>query len=301
MSDKKYLWWTLAGVGGAAALGAVLRGPIASQVERARSKIVGREHDIMGAVAKGIALLPKPVRYHVIDRAGVLLGQRDELTPPHWMFHDADRMDGSHNVREFITIGESTISWMIQCGLKPTDRVLDVGSGIGRMALPLTQHLTGRGSYDGIEIDPFKVRYCRRTVGWRHPNFRFHHADVFNKYYNPHGRLPAAEYRFPFADESFDFVFLVSVFTHMLPADLEHYVSEIARVMAKGATCIASFWLTEKKQGFWLTKEQGPPLHDYSEFCEIYRLEEPGHGVIYVESYVRDLYRGAGLAINDIN
>jgi len=43
---KKYLWWTLAGIGGAAALGALLWGPIASQVERARYKTVRRDRDI---------------------------------------------------------------------------------------------------------------------------------------------------------------------------------------------------------------------------------------------------------------
>jgi hypothetical protein len=43
---KKYLWWALAGIGGAAALGAVLWGPIASQVERARYKRVARHRDI---------------------------------------------------------------------------------------------------------------------------------------------------------------------------------------------------------------------------------------------------------------
>ena len=43
---KKYLWWAVAGIGGAAALAAVLWGPIASQVERARYKIVARDRDI---------------------------------------------------------------------------------------------------------------------------------------------------------------------------------------------------------------------------------------------------------------
>jgi hypothetical protein len=44
--NKKYLWWALAGIGGATALAAVLWGPIASQVERARYKIVARDRDI---------------------------------------------------------------------------------------------------------------------------------------------------------------------------------------------------------------------------------------------------------------
>src|SRR3954454_11455559 len=43
---KKFLWWGVAGVAGVAALGAVLWGPIASQVERARYKTVRRERGI---------------------------------------------------------------------------------------------------------------------------------------------------------------------------------------------------------------------------------------------------------------
>jgi hypothetical protein len=44
--NKKHLWWALAGIGGAAALGALLWGPIASRVERARYKVVARDRDI---------------------------------------------------------------------------------------------------------------------------------------------------------------------------------------------------------------------------------------------------------------
>jgi SAM-dependent methyltransferase len=187
------------------------------------------------------------------------------------MFSDPDRLDGSHNVREFISIGDSTISWLISEGLAPTHRVLEVGCGIGRMALPLTRHLSNGGSYDGIEITFDKIRYCKKTIGRRYTNFRFHQANIYNKYYNPYGKLHASEYRFPFDDETFDFVFLSSVFTHMLPADMEHYLSEIARVLVKNSKFISSFWLTEVKIG--------SPYYDYSDVCEIYRKEEPEHGL----------------------
>jgi hypothetical protein len=43
---KKHVWWALAGIGGAVALGAVLWGPVASQVERARYRRVARYRDI---------------------------------------------------------------------------------------------------------------------------------------------------------------------------------------------------------------------------------------------------------------
>ncbi|MGD9616479.1 MAG: heme-binding protein [Alphaproteobacteria bacterium] len=44
--NRKQLWWTAAGIGGSLALGAVLWGPIASQVERARYKVVHRKRNI---------------------------------------------------------------------------------------------------------------------------------------------------------------------------------------------------------------------------------------------------------------
>ena len=217
-----------------------------------------------------------------------------DLVPPNWMFSDPDRVDGSHDAQEFISIGESTAGWFIEYeGLASNHRVLDVGCGIGRMARPLTRHLMNGGSYEGIEIAPYKIAYCRETIGARFPNFRFHHADVFNKYYNPEGKTKACEYRFPFTENSFDFVYLVSVFTHMLPADMEHYLSEISRVLKPGAKCIASFWLTDKLLGH--------PYHFYSEVCEIYRLEEPEHGVIYREDYVRELYSEYGLELRNLS
>jgi SAM-dependent methyltransferase len=225
----------------------------------------------------------------VADELGLLLGQRDELTPPYWMFSDPDRLDGSHNVREFVSIGESTVSWLISEGLAPSHRVLEIGCGIGRMALPLTRRLTNGGSYDGIDITLDKIHYCKKTIGRRYTNFRFHQADVYNKYYNPCGKLQASEYRFPFDDKTFDFVFLISVFTHMLPTDMEHYLSEIARVLVRGAKCISSFWLTDVKLG--------SPYYDYSEVCEIYSKEEPEHGVFYIEEFVRSLYRRYGLTV----
>jgi len=48
------------------------------------------------------------------------------------------------------------------------------------------------------------------------PQFRFQHADLFNTAYNPRGVQQAAQYRFPYEDDSFDFAYLGSVCTHLL-------------------------------------------------------------------------------------
>jgi SAM-dependent methyltransferase len=157
------------------------------------------------------------------------------------------------------------------------------------MAIPLAGYLQ-QGTYHGFDIEKWKVAYCRRTVGHIRPDFAIHHADVFNKYYNPKGRFRASEYRFPWDDERFDFVLLTSVFTHMLPADMEHYLSEIARVLSPGAKCVITYFLSDSKNR--------PPSHSVSDVCEVHDLDFPEHGVFYLERFVMtELYEKHGLQI----
>src|SRR5262249_6440676 len=50
------------------------------------------------------------------------------------------------------------------------------------------------------------------------------------------------EFVFPYADASFDFVFLTSVFTHMLPAEVAQYLREVRRVLRPAGRCPAAFF-----------------------------------------------------------
>ena len=79
--------------------------------------------------------------------------------------------------------------------------------------------------------------------------FRFAVADVHNGQYNPDAETQASEYTFPYGDEEFDVVVLTSVFTHMLPDDVAHYLDEIARVLKPGGrTLITWFLLNEETE-----------------------------------------------------
>src|SRR5206468_983780 len=98
------------------------------------------------------------------------------------------------------------------------------------------------GSYDGLEVAADGVRWCADTITPVLPHFRFHHADVYNSVYNPSARRRPRAYRFPFADATFDFAFLTSVFTHLLPHDAAHYLSELARVLRPGGRLFATFF-----------------------------------------------------------
>ena len=134
------------------------------------------------------------------------------------------------------------------CELQPSDHVLDVGCGVGRMAIPLVDYLGSGGRYEGFEnVADDGTNWCTENISVRYPNFSFAHADIYNARYNPGGSIQSAEFVFPYEDESFDFAFATSVFTHMLPADVEHYLLEIARVLKPTGRTLTTFFLLNEE------------------------------------------------------
>jgi ubiquinone/menaquinone biosynthesis C-methylase UbiE len=222
------------------------------------------------------------------------LSLRDQLTPPKKMIfvgHGDFKKTGDEFLQYFIEKG----------GLKPDDQVLDVGAGIGRMALPLTEFLSEKGSYDGIDIVPKGIHWCSKKITPLFPKFQFHLADIYNQLYHPKGKQQASAYRFPFNDASFDFIFLTSVFTHMLTDDMENYLSEITRVLKPKGKCFITFFLLnegsysciEKKLSmFNFEKQSGKCYYNIAN-------KRPEDALAYKETYIRELFARYGLEINE--
>lgn len=209
---------------------------------------------------------------------------------------------GQHFLGHFVELG----------GLKPHHRVLDVGCGIGRIARPLAAYLNAQGSYEGIDIVQTGIDWCRANITPLRPNFRFHLADVWNEFYNPAGRHRARAYRFPFPSRSFDFALMTSVFTHMLPADLENYLSEVARVLKPGGRCLITFFLHSATTAerirdggcaFKLPYRVGRPPRpigcdpEYGD-CSTETETEPERVVAYEERWVFDQFALRGLSLD---
>jgi SAM-dependent methyltransferase len=200
---------------------------------------------------------------------------------------------------DFAEMGKKLLRQFIEyAGLEPHERVLDVGCGAGRAAVPLTAYLDERGSYRGFDTYPFGVDWCREHITPVRPRFVFEHADVFNKLYNPYGKTPASEFRFPYEDASFDCIVASSVFTHMLPADMTRYFAEMARVLAPGGRSFITYYLLGDESKLRLSEGGREPSfkHRYGSFY----VEDPDSmedAVGYEESFVRTMYARENIEI----
>jgi ubiquinone/menaquinone biosynthesis C-methylase UbiE len=217
----------------------------------------------------------------------------DEMIPP-----EAMNFVGGGNFKE---IGDEFLRLFVELGgLQPHHRVLDVGCGIGRMAIPLTQYLSEKGRYEGFDVVTHGIEWCQARISTRYPHFRFQLANVVNQLYNQKGKRSASRYKFKYWRRSFDFVFLTSVFTHMLQDELENYLSEVKRVLVTGGTSfITMFLLNEESEGLLKAGRGNIQFPHPVGQCRVQRMDVQEHAVAYPEQFVRDLYAKYGLEIQE--
>lgn len=219
--------------------------------------------------------------------------QLDPLVPPNRLiFVGGNRSD-------FRRIGDKWLGTMIEVGgLKPTDHVLDIGCGVGRMAVALSTYLRTDGSYDGFDIVREGVEWCQRKITPRFTNFRFRFVNLQNPLYNAAAATRACDFAFPYEDGSFDFVLLASVFTHLRAEDTAHYLCEVRRVLRPGGRCLASFFLLNEETEALIA--EGGARFDFKHAVGPCRTADPAApetAIGYPEPLARRLHEEAGLLI----
>jgi SAM-dependent methyltransferase len=203
---------------------------------------------------------------------------------------------------DFEQMGRELVDSIVAfAGLRPEDRVLDMGCGIGRVALPLTQFLSEAGSYEGFDVVSSSIMWCEENITTRFPSFRFRLLDVANSRYNPDGALAAETVTFPYADAEFDLAFATSLFTHLLSQACNRYLNEAARLVKSGGTLYTTWFLVddEARRNISAGRSSFEFRHEMSD-CYVQSAEVPEAVVAYESAVVQGWLESAEFEIETI-
>ena len=246
---------------------------------------------LLPALPRQLRWILRKVYLAPVDLADRLIGRHDPGLPPKAHMFTGAPLD-------FAASGRRTLETI--CSItdaNPSSHILDVGCGIGRLAIAMPDFLDENGGYEGFDIVPDGIEWCKQHIVGPHDNIHFTLADVYNKEYNPKGRMQPADYQFPYEDETFDVAVLLSVFTHMLPPDVDRYVGEIARVLKTNGRICASYSIITPESLQLMTSGRGSVHFKYNLGSHwIHSKKVPELGVAYDERYLRGLYSKHGLS-----
>ena len=222
------------------------------------------------------------------------MAEADEFVPPAWLTSQAG--PGS-----FTEIGRRWARSLIElCGLEPDERVLDLGCGAGRLAIPLTRYLSPQGHYDGLDVLPWAIDWCRSEISSRYPNFTFTHADVASGQYYPDGAIGPEQYTLPYEAGRFDVVCGLSLFTHMLADGVTRYLAEIARTLREGGRTLLTFYLLNDEARQAIEGGRTDPMYRFENRAGAARItyeDAPEYIVGYDEAFVVEACAAAGLRV----
>ena len=199
----------------------------------------------------------------------------------------------------FHDVALTTMGRMNMAGLRPDHDVLDVGCGVGRTARYLCDYLDSDARYEGFDIMEEMILWCQENITPRFPNFRFTYSPLFNTSYKPDAGLPsAATFAFPYPDESFDFAFAHSVFTHLPPESTANYLKELHRVLRPGGIGYTTWFLFDEDPKTSPKTMVSEMVLDGSGDFAVHDPDVPDNAVGYRESYVLEEIARCGLTVS---
>jgi SAM-dependent methyltransferase len=247
-----------------------------------------------------------------VSLLGELTAERDDESP-----EELELRERAERVRLHPIPGQDLIDWvgggtpatfdgigrinafelMMYCRMKPTDRILEPGCGCGRNAKWIAPHLDPRaGAFHGFDIYRPAIDWATRNITAHYPNVVFEFADIANTNYNPQGKVAPHEYVFPFDDESFDLVFLPSVFTHMTDESFLHYTREIRRVLRPGGLLLSwHFLLNDVSRDLVRSGASTIDMQPFDEVSWARYPDNPCAAIAFDERYVLRTYESMGL------
>jgi SAM-dependent methyltransferase len=198
------------------------------------------------------------------------------------------------NQTYYLRVAESFWLYYMGAGAVALDStIVDIGCGCGRFAHHFRDfsyqdmHFTGK--YIGVDIDEEMLEWCRGHFDAT--RFEFLHSTHASKSYHQSGS--GSVYTLPIANQSVDFVFSRSLFTHLLEPELKNYMVESFRILKSEAHMVMSIFCLDYP----------PPTfggrHTFSHKignASVESLAVPEAAVAYTEAFVVNLAREVGFS-----
>jgi SAM-dependent methyltransferase len=158
------------------------------------------------------------------------------------------RTIGSKTADHYLTNMRAYVHDLIlQAELRPSGRILDIGSGCGRVAEPFTRYLNRSGEYLGIDVWSEGVEWCREHISGRRPEFQFRTIPASNNYYYAADSGTGNDFKLSFIPSNrYDCIFALSVFTHLRLPDARQYFDLVRRALASDGLAYLTFFVIDE-------------------------------------------------------
>jgi ubiquinone/menaquinone biosynthesis C-methylase UbiE len=227
--------------------------------------------------------------FYPVDVFDSLVGRRKELVPPKGLIYTGRK--------EFEEIGDRMFQLFVKdYKLEPDYKILDVGCGIGRLARPFVKFLNSHGAYYGFDVVETGIKWCKKAYS-EIPKFHFEYVSLHNDLYNVSTSERPSAYSFSYANDSFDFAMVISVFTHMQEEDVQSYLNEIRRVLKPDRYCFCTFFIITAEVEHLLS-ENVNVLFKYNHgnfFLHDENVRDAN--IAYRDSALQNMVKAAGLEI----
>lgn len=228
----------------------------------------------------------------ILDSVDTVLRRRLRFVPPR---REIEKIGG----HDFLAVGEQLAGIArVLGGLRAHERVLDIGCGVGRLAVAL-RNLLDLGEYAGFDVHRTGIAWCRQAIEQSQPNFHFSLVDVRNRHYNPGGAILPEKFVFPYASSSVDLAFASSVFTHLSPPAADRYLSEIGRVLKPGGRFVGSFFLLNPETRAVMARTS-PSFLPVDWYYAVENPEDIEAAIAFDERGVRDALERHGIPLKKI-
>ena len=203
------------------------------------------------------------------------------------------RLGGAHFLddRTFVQSGMADVRRLERAfGLAAGDVVLDIGCGVGRLAIGVVA-TENAAEYVGMDVAKDSIAWCRRNIQRHHPALRFVHLDVANARYQPDGRAIDDSYRLPLPDASVAVIHLYSVFSHMEADDVRRYLREFRRLLRPDGGVFLTAFLEDGVEDVAINPAGYGPL----------KWDGALHAVRFSRAFFERLVDDAGLSISRLD